>query len=131
MYTRIMKCEGEGGDHGLPANHQKLGENPWNRSSRPSEGTNPDDTLISAFQTPGLWDNKLLKQNKQTKTTGTQGATAEVSFPEYLYKLQSILTSKEKKRLKADKGASPSMALTWSSFLSPHLTPYVDQIPAD
>lgn len=75
-------------DHqGLPANLQKLGESPWNRSSQPSEGTDPNDTLISAFQTPGLWDDKLLKQNNQTKTTETKGATAEVSFPEYPYRV--------------------------------------------
>ena len=89
-YTRIMGCEDEGRDQdhqGLPANLQKLGGSPWNRSAQPSERTNPDDTLISAFQTPRLWDNELLKQNKRPKTTGTEGATAEVSFPEYPYRV--------------------------------------------
>lgn len=101
---------------GLPANLQKLGESPWNRSSQPPEGTNPDDTLISAFQTPGLWDNNLLKQNKQTKTTGTQGATAEVSFPEYPYRVFQL---QKRNREKADKAASCSVALTWSSLPPP------------
>ena len=59
-----MPGEDEGRDQEgqrLSVNHQKPGEGPGTDSpSRPLEGTNPADTLISDFQAPELWDHKFL-----------------------------------------------------------------------
>ena len=117
-------------DHqGLPANLQKLGESPWNRSSQPSEGTDPNDTLIS--QPSRLQDCETINYlSKTTKQKQLKQKELQQKYP-FLNILTEYFNFKREKMIEGRRGCLLLHGINLILFFSPHLPPYVDQIPTD